>query len=42
VPLFLKEIDQLIEKGWFQKTGNQITLTSQGVLFYDSVAVKLI
>lgn len=23
-------------------TGNQITLTSQGVLFYDSVAVELI
>lgn len=41
-PLIFKEIDQLVTKGWIQKTGNQITLTSQGVLFYDSVAVELI
>lgn len=41
-PLIFKEIDSLITKGWVEKAGNQIHLTSQGILFYDSVAVELI
>ena len=33
---------QLIEKGWLTRDGNQIKLTSQGLLFYDSVAEEII
>lgn len=41
-PLIFKELDQLIAKGWVERSSNQVRLTSQGVLFYDSVAVELI
>ena len=40
--LVFKELDQLIAKGWVDRLGNQVRLTPQGVLFYDSVAVELI
>ncbi|MCX6990924.1 MAG: radical SAM family heme chaperone HemW [Chlamydiae bacterium] len=35
-------ITQLIEKGWLERDGDRIKLTSQGLLFYDSVAEEII
>jgi len=35
-------ITQLIEKGWLEREGPRIKLTSQGLLFYDSVAEEII
>lgn len=38
----LNNIENLKKKGYIEQTGNNIHLTQQGILFYDTVAVELV
>ncbi|MCF7852846.1 MAG: radical SAM family heme chaperone HemW [Simkaniaceae bacterium] len=38
----LEQINRLLDEGLLKKTGNRIALSTQGTLFYDSVATALI
>ncbi len=38
----MKSIETLIEKRWLKRTDDTLSLTKEGMLFYDSVAVELI
>lgn len=40
--LFREKLNQLISQGWLKEEGEQIRLTEEGLLFYDSVAAELI
>lgn len=37
-----RSIEQLLSKGWLKKEEKKISLTPEGMLFYDSVAVEII
>ena len=39
---FTGVVSKLIEKGWMEREGDRCSLTEQGMLFYDSIAVEII